>query len=550
MNKKMWTSCVALGLLLATACDDEPETDEPRFRSISGDTVFNVLDEDTLVGDCVTDDTVFINNVINDAELVGGSVFFPEPGGGCYLISGTLSVDAKVHLWGRTRPEIRMTANDAPALSIKSNDVSVTGLAFVHPTPSDSVIGDSYGIVVPWDETPTRRNNIEIRDVYVEGFHHTGIRIEHADDVAVTDSEAYDISYSGIMLLDVSDAIVEGNRVDDLFNNTTGGTGPDRVYGVFSTRVRESGTVDEVSKDVVVSHNRVRNADLWHCYDSHGGKRNSFVGNLCLGSSRGVAIGGADNATGTPEWPADTIAVANVLSADLTDGTALAAVDLSAPENGTLAPGLLAGANVARGYGQVDLVDQKLNAAMQVRTADGALFHGNNLVEPFGKGTAARWGNTDVAFVANMVTGLYGTWGRPVAYSANQDNPFSGIDSNSGLISGNRAGDMDSDDHVVTLERYGNEFTLGLNSSNPVDDPLLIIVEGGTTGSAGHQADDVVLGQGVADPQLRFFPVDSGSESAVIRLCDGTSGANGHLCLNPGAGDALQVWEGGAWVGK
>lgn len=544
-----------LALLLPLLGCDEGSSSQPTPRSISGDTVFNVLDYGA-VGDCdsdpmkMTEEHVDIQAAIVAAEAVGGSVFFPEPPGGCYFINKKLEVSGSVSLWGRSRPEIRISADDQPALEIVADDVSVTNLALTHPTPSDTVVGNSDGILVPWDGTTSARfDNIQIRDVYVEGFHDAGIRVEHADGVRVEGSEVKDVSYAGIMVLDVKNATLDGNRVEDLFNDTTGSIGPDRVYGIYSTRVLESGTVDEASRDVAIHHNRVRDADIWHCYDTHGGQRNSFVANLCLGSTRGVAVGSADGPT-EADRPGDTLVAQNILVSNQTAGTAYSAVDLTASNSATQATGLLAGSNVARGYGEVDPPNGE-NAGMQSHTTDGLLFHANNLVGVYGRGIAAMYKNTDISVVANVVTGLKGEWDRPSAFAAKQDNPVSGVDSNDGLIAGNRAGQFvavqGSTYRVVTLESGGNEFSLGLNSSTSLTDPLLIITGGGTAGSSGHQANDTVIGQGLKDPTVLL---DGFTGAASITICDGGSGSEGDICLNPGAGAALQVYEGGMWVGK
>lgn len=265
------------------------------------------------------------------------------------MVSGGASLDAAID--ALTARVAALESAQAPRADLQgildaaapNSTMDLTGRVFRTPgvvvrTAGLTIVGGE--IVGPGDGTydsTTRARGIDvaaagvtIERVTIHGYAFAGV-FAHAVGLTVIDSTITDCAYAGIIGESVAGGVISGNHIARI--GTRGRQSDGNAYGLTLTSLAG----EPPSHDVSVLRNVVEDVPTWHAFDTHGGQRISFVGNLGRRARRIIVVVGGANG----ERPR-AIITDNVLQGPSTTGEATSLL-LSTADVGTIERNIIAG---------------------------------------------------------------------------------------------------------------------------------------------------------------------------------------------------------------
>lgn len=461
MTRPKTPLALSIACLAALSCDQREnfgDEETPSFRSISGDSVFNVRDAVFgAVGDCSTDDTVAIQLAISHAEDAGGSVFFPDPGpGSCYLVSDTLSITAPVTLWSADRAEIRdNAAADFDMFDIDSSGVTLRKLR-LQSNAGGLYDVDSSAIRITGVSAANPAEGVRIEDVEIDGFGMYGIYAKYVRDFEITDNQLTNLGYSGVMIVSGAEGTISDNRVATINGNSP--VNPN-AYGIALTRAKSGNLgTDPNSRDIVVSNNTVRGVPTWHGLDTHGGERVTFSNNVVYDTYRAINIVGNEQ----PDTDArNVVVVGNNANSSVLDGSRSNGIQLANVTGATICD------NAIRGYGTLT---NSNGGGIQMKATQGVTVCNNQIRDVSPHGIVLWFDNYDFVVSGNVSTDVWREGaGRAAGVYVPSNNNQGYIGENRAALESRPLGTESPLTHGVWVHFSaavtGNELRLGDNSA-------------------------------------------------------------------------------------
>jgi hypothetical protein len=213
---------------------------------------------------------------------------------GCSYATGA-TVSRSLTIVGGTIAPPRGT----PGLVVTASDVTVDGLQVTGPKVMEY---DAREVGIRVEGTvATPISGLVIRNCQLGDLGYGGMYVQHVVDFVLEANRIHDAVYAGIMVVSGRDGRISGNsiqRIGPPAASTTDATGSN-AYGIALTRGDGSLAADPRSTDIVVSDNTVEDVPTWHAFDTHGGQRITWTGNVARGSRSGIFITGSESPDGT-----------------------------------------------------------------------------------------------------------------------------------------------------------------------------------------------------------------------------------------------------------
>jgi len=298
--------------------------------ALSGPAASNVLPEwFGAACDGVTDSTSSIQAALT-ACASGGSVLFATSDDE-YILSASVTVSKAVTLLG-VQSTLHWTTGSCAGLVITADDVSIQGL---------HIIGAQYAVqdIAEWGIKALGADRLRIEQCAVRSWGFECIEVRGSSGLVVADCYVGDAYYGGIILLSVSDAVVSGNRVDNIVGTTI-----TNAYGIALSQIG----AEDVCTDVVICNNVIRDVPGWEGIDTHAGQRLTISANTVLHCLRGIVVG---QSTAPARAPQDVTITGNVIDSEVTDGSSHEGIVVAGATGGDKAVGLVVTGNVIRNHG-------------------------------------------------------------------------------------------------------------------------------------------------------------------------------------------------------
>jgi hypothetical protein len=170
-------------------------------------------------------------------------------------------------------------------ITVTANDVTLDGLT-VLGAQSNSYNGGEIGIYVDAPAgAPVQRLTISNSEVGSFGGH--GLYLREVSNLLVQNNRIHDIVYAGVMVLSGHGGRIVGNIVQRIgVNGSSANDG--NAYGIALSRIVAGGNT--VTTDFTVDSNTVEDVPTWHALDTHGGQRIDFTNNTIRRVSRAVFV--------------------------------------------------------------------------------------------------------------------------------------------------------------------------------------------------------------------------------------------------------------------
>lgn len=315
-----------------------------------------------------------------------------------------------------------------PTINITVSDVEIDGLT-LEGAGYGTYAGDSDGILVNGSKMGTVLSDIRIWNMNITNYNGDGIQLRNVSNFKILDNSIKYVNYSGILALSVSKGIISGNTVDTI-------TYPPNSYGIALTRASTTDlNQDPPSTDVVVSGNHVENNTVWEAYDTHGGKRISFIGNTANNTKVCIAASIAQDAAGTQTViaPQEITISGNVCRSQVsgTAGYGIALTGNGSAVTGVIAyeaSGLIIG-NTISGYGTQS--DSTSGGAIYTHNTRGLVIANNYVKEPTPYGINLYYNNYNASVSGNTFIDAWSTTATSPAAI------YAGSTYNTGSITGN-----------------------------------------------------------------------------------------------------------------
>lgn len=248
----------------------------------SPSTIINVMDYG-VIGDGVANDTVGIQNALNDVALSEKWVYFPK---GDYLISSTLEllVNTKILGYGA---KIFSTTGHFKHLNLNS-DTIIKGLEIVGTGFTIAVSGDE-GISVVGTVNDYKKN-IELVDLTITNCGFYGIFMQFVDGFNITRCKVFNLGYAGIMGLSVKNGMVFRSWIKEIDY-------PEGGYNISFTRdtIVDTLLVNPRSENCIVQDCLIEDNLQWKGLDVHAGDNVRFINNTVLNCRQGIGVVGSGN---------------------------------------------------------------------------------------------------------------------------------------------------------------------------------------------------------------------------------------------------------------
>lgn len=204
---------------------------------------------------------------------------------GCTYTAGA-TIKKSITILGGTIMPPRGTSG----LLVLASNVTIDGLRVVG-AQGTTYDGAEVGIEVQGTVAAPIRGLI-IRNCELGNLGYGGLHIQHGANFVVESNHVYDGVYAGIMVLSGQGGRIAGNTVQRI-GVFGAAANENNAYGIALSRGGGNLTTDPRSADIVVSGNTVEDVPTWHAFDTHGGERITWTGNISRGSRSGIFVTGS-----------------------------------------------------------------------------------------------------------------------------------------------------------------------------------------------------------------------------------------------------------------
>ena len=132
--------------------------------------------------------------------------------------------------------------------------------------------------------------HLVIKDCEISDFGYGGMYLRFVSNLLVSGNQVHDGVYAGIMVLSGAGGRIEDNLVQRIGVVGAAANG-NNAYGIALSR--QDPTADPPTSDFVVSGNTVEDVPTWHAFDTHGGQRIVWTGNVARRSRSGIFVTGS-----------------------------------------------------------------------------------------------------------------------------------------------------------------------------------------------------------------------------------------------------------------
>ena len=202
---------------------------------------------------------------------------------GCRYTSGATVNEAITIVGGTIR-----VPRGASGLIVAANGVTIDGLRVIGsgsgPYDENELGIEAIGTV----ETPIK--GLTVRNCELGNLGYGGLYVRRATGLVVEHCWIHDGVYAGIMVLSGAGGRIEDNLVQRIGVVGAAANG-NNAFGIALSR--QDPTADPPTSDFVVSGNTVEDVPTWHAFDTHGGQRIVWTGNVARRSRSGIFVTGS-----------------------------------------------------------------------------------------------------------------------------------------------------------------------------------------------------------------------------------------------------------------
>jgi parallel beta-helix repeat protein len=343
------------------------------------------------VGDGTTDDTEAIEDAIAAASTNGGTVFFPETSA-FYSITDEIAISSACSLMSDCKAEVKQATAGKSGFVVTASNVSIINLKITGPQCA-AVSATEYGIKAYGADVDNYITNLRIEDCEVNTFGIYGIRLDFVSDFIIRGNYVHDIYYGGIMVFSGSRGEISNNSVIDVE-----GAISTNAYGIALSKSSTGSTATHPrSEDILVSDNYISNVTVWEGLDAHAGLNITFRGNVVKNCMIGIAvIPAALDGTNT-YGPANVVVDGNICHSTNTSGSGGRGIIL-AGTTGELAYGCVISNNSIINHG---LSTGNSHGGFYIYNTKGAVISNNSVINPTPHGAVMYNDNYGFSMVGN-----------------------------------------------------------------------------------------------------------------------------------------------------
>lgn len=229
-----------------------------------------------------------LNLVLQNAVDSGAWVSLPPDDGYTLSSAVTMPIGACVDATGSTitlsgaTTRINMNTNS----TWRGGKLVGPGSAYVLDNYAFYCAGTRNGAGV----APTRKTNIRVEGVHVDGFGDTAVYLYNVEYAWVEKCLLENLGYAGVLGLSCNSVEVEGCTIENLIGESA--SGELNAYGVTFTADTASNDFvrDPHSSYCRAVNNTVVGVPTWHAFDTHGGQYCDFLNNTIIDCKRGVIL--------------------------------------------------------------------------------------------------------------------------------------------------------------------------------------------------------------------------------------------------------------------
>ena len=185
--------------------------------------------------------------------------------------------------------------NGTPGLVVTASNVTLDGLRVIGPQATTYDMNEA-GIEVK-GTTATPIQGLVVRNCEIGNLGYGGVYIRYAANFVVEANHIYDGVYAGIMVVSGQGGRIANNTVQRIGVVGAAANG-NNAYGIALSRGGGDLATSPRSADIVVSGNTVEDVPTWHAFDTHGGERITWTGNIARRSRSGIFITGSPSPSG------------------------------------------------------------------------------------------------------------------------------------------------------------------------------------------------------------------------------------------------------------
>lgn len=200
---------------------------------------------------------------------------------GTWLADAPLCIDRPMRITGPGTITYAFTGADL--FSITSSDVKISGPRIEGPGIAGAYVDGTKAIRVTGPSASNPLQRIDISGVDIVGVPDSAIWAQNVHDITIENCDIDDTLYAGVMLLSVTDGLVEGCRVENVVQKAP----VVNTYGIAVSDVEN--TAAARSRNVIIANNVVKNVRDWEGIDTHGGENIVIMGNEVIGCHDGIA---------------------------------------------------------------------------------------------------------------------------------------------------------------------------------------------------------------------------------------------------------------------